>query len=57
MKIHWSKKVVLTVLIFCISDIKENKNLHELLYLVLLSGNYINAVSQVSVLYCNPFTS
>ena len=28
-----------------ISDIKENKNLHELLYLVLLAGNYLNAVS------------
>ncbi|KAL4230469.1 FH2 domain-containing protein 1 [Mactra antiquata] len=24
-------------------DIKENKNLHELLYLVLLSGNFLNA--------------
>ena len=33
------------VIWFDISDIKESKELHELLYLVLLAGNYLNAVS------------
>lgn len=27
---------------FIISDIKESKNFHELLYLVLIAGNYLN---------------
>lgn len=31
--------------VFFFTDIKGNTNLHEVLYLVLLAGNYLNAVS------------
>lgn len=37
--------IIVYDLISLFSDIKDNKNLHELLYLVLLAGNFLNAVS------------
>ena len=49
MFVHIDKNNI-NVTFIVISDIKENKNLHELLYLVLLAGNYLNAVSTGSVL-------
>jgi len=42
--------------VFCVlSDIKENKNLHELLYLVLLAGNFLNAVSILTTITSSRF--
>ncbi len=29
------------------SDLKESKALHEMMYLVLISGNFLNAVSRI----------
>ena len=48
--LDWLKPAIDAIIITA-RDLQESKSLHEILYMVLLAGNYLNAVSS-SMAYC-----